>query len=75
MPDYSKCKTCGAPIEWVGLDGPKGPRPHPIDVEPETPMRIVRYGPNGRYAKHTRTWTSHFATCPDADQHRRGDDS
>ncbi len=70
----TKCRSCGAPIVWgitkkcnrVPLDPPEK-RFVPIcrgdmlnlppgDI-PEVEMR--------------ETWLSHFATCPDADKHRR----
>lgn len=71
-----RCRSCGAPIRWVKtMHG----RNHPIDAMPvpdgDWVLRpsamgtlMVRYtliqGDAERY-------TSHFATCPNADRHRR----
>ena len=58
----SQCKSCGADIEWIEYAGKR----HPLDVR-------KRQG----FYKLVDTWTlgtfreSHFATCPDADKHRK----
>ena len=58
------CRSCGAPIVW-GIT--KAGKKVPLDP------------PEKRYAMHplyngleiVETWLSHFASCPNADQHRR----
>lgn len=75
-PTPTTCRSCGAPIYWA-LTG-AGKR-MPVDAEPsqagtvELRLRsgaivaIVHGSPDGAGA-----WrTSHFATCPNADAHRR----
>lgn len=80
----SDCATCGAAIRWVVTEHGKR---MPIDVSPvndgnivlrerlgQTPIAVVLTGgmfgaieqPKGARYK------SHFATCPQAAQHRRG---
>ena len=79
----SNCRTCGRPIIWVVFASGKK---NPLDANPDmtagtviltgelgdrgTPIAKVigvneaRQYPGARY-------TSHFATCPNADTHRR----
>ena len=64
----AKCSTCGAEIVWGLTANMKRVPMNP----PE--KRFVRQGPVG--ATDTcvgveDTWLSHFATCPQADQHRK----
>lgn len=69
------CKTCGAAIRWVSM---KSGKLMPLDATPE--KRIVIRGPflqpdrvtmAGEFAEVVDTYVSHFATCPDAPQHRK----
>jgi hypothetical protein len=62
MPSY--CKTCGAKIMWVTTKDGKN---MPLDTPGEP--RIVLDEKN--VAHVVRTFISHFATCPEADQHRK----
>lgn len=69
----SNCGSCGAPIVWVLTQNRKR---MPMDAEP------VKMPP-GQYKLASRddgtidaylvnrVWISHFATCPNADQHRK----
>lgn len=65
------CGSCGAPLEWA-----KTLRGRSIPVDPETVesgnLRVVDgiayFGSPGSGDR-----VSHFATCPNADQHRRRD--
>lgn len=64
------CSSCGAPIEWARFQS--GARV-PLDIEPgDKPNLIVsdkgtaHIVPSG-YGDRT----SHFVTCPNADEHRR----
>ena len=75
----TKCKSCGAPIFWAKTI--KG-MPMPIDGEPsprgnivisEEGVALVYRDPSAvapRYADEPR-YLSHFATCPNADDHRK----
>lgn len=64
---FSKqCKSCGAPIIWVKS---LGGADMPLDAEPE--KRFILDGAAAAVAR--TTYTSHFATCPNADQHRKRD--
>ena len=77
----SKCKTCGADIFWALTENGK---PMPIDaVSTDNGNLECVWDHNGRVLAHVIAplflqmqteaprYTSHFATCPDADEHRR----
>lgn len=83
--DRGTCSSCGAPIGWIR--SPEG-RPQPVDLPPRLARvgltavqgvdetgAVVR----GAVAESLASaplrwvWRSHFATCPQADQHRRGE--
>lgn len=57
------CKTCKAPILWAKTENGKAV---PLDAEP-----IKRFIEEGEVVKLVDTYVTHFATCPQADQHRR----
>lgn len=73
------CRSCGAPIGWCVTEAGKR---IPLDAEPVPDGNMVVLAQFGNApglalpfdpAKHegwTR-WRSHFATCPNADKHRR----
>jgi len=54
-----QCRSCGQEIEWLKIAS--SGKSHPVDT---TPVMIETSGSpiEGR--------RSHFATCPNADQHR-----
>jgi hypothetical protein len=66
------CKTCGAAIVWV-VTG-KGAK-MPVDKLAERKF-VLEPNPMGadapQLAYSRPVYTSHFVTCPDRDQHRRG---
>jgi len=65
----AKCKSCGAEIEWIKTKAGKNA---PIDAKP---VKVYIEAPD--LIGHENRWilisafTSHFATCPDADKFRR----
>lgn len=74
----AKCRSCGAPILWA--ETVKG-RSIPIDVQPVhdgnirleqrdalPPLAIVL---TGQIENNMQRFRSHFASCPNAAQHRR----
>lgn len=73
----SACGSCGASIWWSVTEAGKS---MPIDATPD-PDGIVFIdrgvakvlGPIelALLAEGAPRWTSHFATCPNADEHRR----
>ena len=76
----SNCKSCGAEIRWVRT--PAG-KMMPLDAKP-TPegnvvvVRGIGYAGTSKYTGDPNLlpgeefrYTSHFATCPQAGQHRR----
>lgn len=71
MNPTAKCRSCGAAIIWcVTGNGKK----MPIDARPTDTGNLVLEGtePTAVYVDPgTGTHTSHFATCPNADKHRR----
>ncbi len=64
--ETSKCRSCGAPIVWVVMR-PSGKK-MPLDAKPVT--RIVLNLDDDR-GEVRDTYLSHFATCPNAAQHRK----
>lgn len=70
------CKSCGAPITWA--ISAKG-KAIPIDPSPVKSGNLVlivedpRNAPTARYARDEEgpRYVSHFATCAQADEHRR----
>lgn len=79
------CRSCHAPVTWAetrtGKTMPVDPDPHPagnvqLFQHPSGAQMADVLGPlevaaNGDRPLHR----SHFATCPNADQHRRGGSS
>lgn len=69
------CRTCEAPIVWV--ESQSTGKPMPMDLTPDPKGAFVIIGGKARRATdedktlHRPRFTSHFATCPDADQFRR----
>lgn len=59
----SKCKTCEAEIVWS--ETVKGTK---IPLDAKTEKRFVI---QGKKALARDVYTCHFATCPDADKHRK----
>ncbi len=68
------CKSCGAEIQWCVTPAGKS---IPIDAKPTESGNLVVVKGVARYATEDddRVYRprriSHFATCPDADGHRR----
>jgi hypothetical protein len=77
MDTTSACRSCGAWIWWLvtaaGKRMPVNPTPDPagnLAVNGPGDLRVLRAGeepPESGWSRHT----SHFATCPNADQHRK----
>ena len=73
----SACKSCEAPITWVTTEAGKN---HPLDEKPDPKgLWVVVHGGGESVMRRATdedrkllrpTYTSHFATCPDAAQHR-----
>jgi len=79
-----KCKACGAPIIWIKLKSGKSMpcNPAPIhysaSLNPERLNLVLPEGTVLEYgvkdpASSKYGYTSHFATCPAANQFRRHD--
>lgn len=79
----SACKSCGAEVLWVKLI-PMG-RVNPLNPTPSRSGNIRMLGTRKAVAKvlgkaeletaalaSEELYTSHFATCPNAKQHRKG---
>jgi hypothetical protein len=61
-----RCKSCNAEISWILT---ASGRAMPVDAKPEKRIVIDR---GAQYSGRVLdTYTSHFATCPHADQHRK----
>lgn len=83
MSDYGKCRSCGGKILWIRM---KSGKAMPVDdkivnyrTDPQGKDRIVTPGGDvvacvaGVKVDEATGfgYTSHFATCPNADSHRR----
>jgi hypothetical protein len=69
------CGSCGAAIVWAKTSNDK---PMPLDAEPSSDGNIqyaygraIYLGTEEREASNEPLYVSHFATCPQASQHRR----
>lgn len=74
------CRSCGAPMWWATTEAGKA---IPLDDQPTPDGNLaVHRDPNGvlharglvldeEPLEHEHRATSHFATCPHANQHRR----
>jgi hypothetical protein len=61
------CKSCGKEIQWVKMDSGKA---MPVDVTPKSMVQVSGDGHDEPMGKVVRVFESHFATCPNAAQHR-----
>jgi hypothetical protein len=71
----SACRSCGAPIRWVITVNDKR---MPVDDEPVPDGNVLLDGdratvidPGQLLLDDPPRFVSHFATCPNADHHRR----
>jgi hypothetical protein len=62
------CRSCGAPILWVFTEGGKR---MPVDAKPASGLVLDDPESPTPTARIRRVYTSHFATCPQAAQHRK----
>ena len=62
----AKCKSCEAEILWITTQNNKQ---HPVDAKPVKMWVPDRCGPTKMMM--IEVYQSHFATCPDADAHRK----
>ena len=62
----ARCKSCGAPIVWVEMVSGKR---MPVDAKPAK-LVVLDDMPEPR-GSVVDCWTPHWATCPQADQHRK----
>lgn len=65
----ARCKTCQREIVWGMTENNKR-----VPLDPPVTMFISHDGPGDDrhlYVKMVPAHVSHFATCPQADQHRR----
>ncbi len=60
----AKCSSCGGDIYWVKLD--TGAM-HPVNRSPQQRIIVA----DGDAYRIVAGYRSHFATCPNADQHRK----
>ena len=82
----STCRSCGEPVTWATTEGrpdkpskriPLDPQPHPDGTHYLRPrgdgsMQAVHVPVLERAACPHQRYRTHFATCPQADRHRRG---
>lgn len=81
----AKCKSCGAPVRWVTF--PATGKHAPLDLvrtlngsialldpaadKPQAYVVAKEHRPGTLFATHETLYVSHFATCPNAGQHRK----
>lgn len=71
----AKCRSCEAEIVWATSE--RTGKPMPLDATPTANGNMVMIAGKARgYTEedaklHRDRYTSHFATCPDADKFRR----
>lgn len=77
-PKQSTCRSCNAPIYWakwpetgknVPIDAAPSPTGNLAVSKPPTGLVVAHWRPD-LHASHPRR-TSHFATCPNAAEHRK----
>lgn len=78
------CRSCGAEVIWTVT---KTGKKMPVDAKPDPDGKLIVWkndaGVHARYEddapafvqNRPSRFTSHFATCPQAQQHRRAGDS
>lgn len=66
----SSCRSCGEPVIWALTQREKR---MPVDVVPVVGGNIELETPLATYVQKSDKlrYVSHFATCVDADQHRK----
>lgn len=64
--DKGKCSSCGAPVLWVVMGSGKR---MPLNPEPKKLVTLDDMPEARGYV--TDCYTSHFATCPNAQAHRK----
>ena len=68
------CKSCEASVVWATNE--RSGKASPFDATPDLAGKFVIVNGKARYATpgddclQREKYTSHFATCPAADQHR-----
>lgn len=81
MTDIVRCTSCAAKIVWVETESGKR---MPLDAGPNATGNVIAVGHTGDTmivkvgttveldnAAPERRYQTHFATCPNADRHRR----
>lgn len=69
IPKQPTCRSCGAPIKWVKTAKGKN---MPLDLKSEEKrIVVVGAGAKGEFGYIVDTYLSHFATCPQANEHRK----
>lgn len=69
--ETSTCRSCGARIVWAETENGKR---MPIDAKPEKRLVLIIDPPSPGTTPLVDvrdTYVSHFATCPNAAQHRK----
>jgi hypothetical protein len=82
LPGIARCRSCGAEVRWVST---KADRRMPLDAWPSRDGNVQLVADQGQLvaevlrsgraaearARGLELFRSHFATCPNADAHRR----
>jgi hypothetical protein len=62
-----RCRSCNAAIIWATTENGKS---MPLDAAPVAQVGVFMFD-NGYAKAPPKVYRSHFATCPNADQHRK----
>ena len=78
---HAKCRSCGSAIRWIKMESGKYMPCDwaPVNYKPAGDGELVTLvTPDGKIVRGVQDWsspecgyTSHFATCPNAAEHRR----
>jgi len=66
--DVKKCRSCGKDIVWMKTTRGKN---MPVDMSEKVRLFLDFTKPRPLIF-NSKTMISHFATCPDAEEHRKG---
>ncbi len=64
----ASCKSCGASIIWTTTEAGKK---MPVDAQPASKGIVLLGNPADPQSRVVNVHLSHFATCPNANTHRK----
>jgi hypothetical protein len=64
-----KCRTCQAEIIWITME--ESGKAHPVNPKPVQMVLATGEDDRTKRGRVVSVYESHFATCPQADEHRK----